>query len=200
VLFALAFIPQFLVGGLTAILVGNPTIDYHVNNSYFVLATSTTRSWPAAFSASYRGEHLIGVNTAFISFFILGYDGVPRWMATYPAGAGFTTLSLISSIGAGIIGLSMMIFAYNLWISAGSASPRLPIPGRARRWNGSPVLLRRGTTSPWPTPYPGSAATHRCSTCERTPGRAGRGSTSSGMRRRDAGLRPGPAGLAGPAP
>jgi hypothetical protein len=115
------------------------------------------------------------VNTAFISFFILGYDGVPRWMATYPAGAGFTTLSLISSIGAGIIGLSMMIFAYNLWISAGSASPRLPIPGRARRWNGSPVLLRRGTTSPWPTPYPGSAATHRCSTCERTPGRAGPG-------------------------
>ena len=36
-LFALVFIPQFLVGGLTGILVGNPTIDYHVNNSYFVL-------------------------------------------------------------------------------------------------------------------------------------------------------------------
>jgi hypothetical protein len=29
--------PQFLVGGLTGILVANPTIDYQVNNSYFVL-------------------------------------------------------------------------------------------------------------------------------------------------------------------
>ena len=36
-LFALAFIPQFLIGGLTGILVANPAIDYHVNNSYFIL-------------------------------------------------------------------------------------------------------------------------------------------------------------------
>lgn len=82
---------------------------------------------------------VIGVNTAFIPFFILGYDGMPRWMATYPAGADFTTLSLISSIGAGIIGLSMMIFAYNLWISARLRVPAPAIPGRARRWNGSPA-------------------------------------------------------------
>ena len=36
-LFALAFIPQFLVGGLTGILIASPAIDYHVNNSYFIL-------------------------------------------------------------------------------------------------------------------------------------------------------------------
>ena len=86
---------------------------------------------------------VIGVNTAFIPFFILGYDGMPRWMATYPAGAGFTTLSLISSIGAGIIGLSMMIFAYNLWISA-----RLRVPAPADPWQGQ--TLEWVTSSPPP--------------------------------------------------
>ncbi len=122
-LFALAFIPQFLVGGLSGILVANPTIDYQVNNSYFVLGHFHYTLMAGSMFGFFAGFYLwfpkatglmlrerlgklhftlmvIGVNTTFIPFFILGYDGMPRWMATYPAGAGFTTLSLISSIGA----------------------------------------------------------------------------------------------------
>jgi len=165
-LFALAFIPQFLIGGLTGIMVGNPTIDYHVNNSYFVLGHFHYTLMAGSVFGFFAGFYLwfpkatglmlrerlgklhfvlmvIGVNTAFIPFFILGYDGMPRWMATYPARAGFTTLSLISSIGAGIIGLSMMIFAYNLWISA-----RLRIPAPADPWQGQ--TLEWITSSPPP--------------------------------------------------
>src|SRR5260370_3104365 len=37
-LFALAFIPQFLIGGLSGIMLGTPSVDYAVNNSYFVVA------------------------------------------------------------------------------------------------------------------------------------------------------------------
>ena len=37
-LFALGFLVQFLIGGLTGIWVGSPALDYHVNNSYFVVA------------------------------------------------------------------------------------------------------------------------------------------------------------------
>src|SRR5207247_11366999 len=37
-LFALAFFAQFLVGGLSGIYVASPTLDYHVHDSYFVVA------------------------------------------------------------------------------------------------------------------------------------------------------------------
>jgi cytochrome c oxidase subunit I len=158
-LFALAFIPQFLVGGLTGIMVANPTIDYHVNNSYFVLGHFHYTLMAGSVFGFFAGFYLwfpkatgimlrerlgklhfvlmvIGVNTAFLPFFFLGYDGMPRWMPTYPASAGFTTLSLISSIGAGITGLSLMIFAYNLWISARFkvAAPENPWPGHTLEW------------------------------------------------------------------
>lgn len=68
---------------------------------------------------------------------------MPRWLATYPAGAGFTTLSLISSIGAGIIGLAMTVFAYNLWISA-----RVRVPAPPDPWGGQ--TLEWATSSPPP--------------------------------------------------
>ena len=51
-LFALTFFVQFLIGGLTGIFVASPVLDYHVNDSYFVIATSTTRCSPAACSGS----------------------------------------------------------------------------------------------------------------------------------------------------
>ena len=85
----------------------------------------------------------IGTNVTFIPMFILGYDGMPRWMSTYPAGAGFTALSLISSIGAGIIGLGMMIFAFNLYTSF-----RHKIPAGPNPWQG--YTLEWATSSPPP--------------------------------------------------
>ena len=51
---------------------------------------------------------------------------------------GFTTLSLISSIGAGGIGLAMMIFAYNIYISARAKVPALDDPWQVTRWSGPP--------------------------------------------------------------
>ena len=165
-LFALAFIPQFLVGGLTGILVANPTIDYHVNNSYFVLGHFHYTLFAGSVFGFFAGFYfwfpkatgymlnerlgkvqfilmVIGTNTTFIPFFILGYIGMPRWMATYPGGAGFTTLSLISSIGAGIIGLAMMCFAYNIYVSARRKVPAPPNPWQAHS-------LEWATSSPPP--------------------------------------------------
>jgi cytochrome c oxidase subunit 1 len=48
---------------------------------------------------------------------LLGYDGMPRRVADYPADAGFTTDNLISSIGAGMIALSIAVFIVNLVVS-----------------------------------------------------------------------------------
>jgi heme/copper-type cytochrome/quinol oxidase subunit 1 len=64
-------------------------------------------------------------------------------MATYPAGAGFTTLSLISSIGAGVIGVAMCVFIWNVYVSVRRAVPAGPDP-----WQGQ--TLEWSTSSPPP--------------------------------------------------
>jgi cytochrome c oxidase subunit 1 len=57
---------------------------------------------------------VVGTNTAFFPMFFLGYDGMPRRVATYPSSSGFATLNLISSIGGAIIFLSVLVFLYNV--------------------------------------------------------------------------------------
>ena len=86
---------------------------------------------------------IIGTNVAFLPMFGLGYLGMPRRVASYPASAGFTTLSVISSIGAFIIGLAMLVFAYNIYRSARRRLPAPPDP-----WRG--LSLEWATSSPPP--------------------------------------------------
>ncbi len=165
-LFAMTFIPQFLIGGLTGILVASPSIDYQLNNSYFIVGHFHYTLFAGSVFGFFAGFYLwfpkatgimlserigklnwalltIGTNTTFIPFFFLGWAGMPRWMATYPAGAGWTTLSLISSIGAGVIGLAFMAFAYNIYVSARAKVPAGPNPWGA-------YTLEWATSSPPP--------------------------------------------------
>jgi cytochrome c oxidase subunit 1 len=176
-LFALAFIPQFLVGGLTGILVASPAIDYQVNNSYFVLAHFHYTLMAGSVFGFFAGFYLwfpkatgylpderfgklhwlllvIGVNTTFLPMFFLGMKGMPRWMATYPAGAGFTTLSLISSIGSGIIGLGFLAFAYGLYRSFRRKIPAGPDPwgGHSLEWATSSPPPRFNFNARYPVP------------------------------------------------
>jgi cytochrome c oxidase subunit I len=143
-----------------------PTIDYQVNNSYVILGHfhytlfagsvfgffAGVYLWFPKASGIMLGEKLgklhfaimvVGANVTFIPFFILGYDGMPRWMATYPAGAGFTTLRLISSIGAGVIGPAMLVSAYNVYVSA-----RARVPAPDHPWHRH--SLEWATSSPRP--------------------------------------------------
>jgi cytochrome c oxidase subunit 1 len=64
-------------------------------------------------------------------------------MATYPAGSGFTTLNLISSIGAGVIGVAMCVFIWNVYVSVRRAVPAGPNPWQAH-------TLEWSTSSPPP--------------------------------------------------
>ncbi len=165
-LFAITFFLQFLIGGLTGILVASPAIDYHLNNSYFILGHFHYTIFAGSFFGFMAGFYfwfpkatgfylseaigkvhfvlmVIGTNVTFIPFFILGYIGMPRQIASYPAGAGFTTLNLISSIGAGFLGLAFLVFAYNVYISL-----RRKAPAAANAWGG--FTLEWATSSPPP--------------------------------------------------
>jgi cytochrome c oxidase subunit 1 len=165
-LFALAFIPQFLVGGLTGIMLATPAIDYHVNGSYFVVAhfhyTLFAGSvfglfagvyfwWPKA-TGVMLGERLgkahfwlmvVGTNVTFLPMFGSGFIGMPRRVATYHASPAIDALNLTSSIGAGILAVAMIVFAANV---ARSLHRRVPAPPDP--WGGH--TLEWATTSPPP--------------------------------------------------
>lgn len=165
-LFALAFIPQFLVGGLTGIMVGTPVVDYHVTDSFFVVAhfhyTLMAGSVFGMFAGVYfwfpkvTGYRLseawgkahfwllaLGTNLTFLPMFWLGFDGMPRRIATYPASSGFGPLNLVASAGAGVLGLAMACFAFNVAWSLRARVPATDDPWRAH-------TLEWATTSPPP--------------------------------------------------
>ena len=114
-LFALGFIVQFLVGGLSGIYVASPPLDYHVHDSYFVVAhfhyTLLAGSVFGLFAGVYywwpkvTGRLLferlgrvhfwlfvVGTNVTFIPQFVLGYDGMPRRVADYSPAYGWAGL------------------------------------------------------------------------------------------------------------
>lgn len=136
-LFALAFIPQFLIGGISGIMTATPVLDYEFHGSYFVVAhfhyTLFGGSVFGAFAALYfwfpkmtgylMSERLgrinfwlllVGTNVTFLPMFASGFFGMPRRVATYPATGPLPTLNLVSSIGAGIIACGVAVFFYNV--------------------------------------------------------------------------------------
>ncbi|HEX6469398.1 MAG TPA: cbb3-type cytochrome c oxidase subunit I [Streptosporangiaceae bacterium] len=180
-LFALAFIPQFLVGGLTGIMVGTPVVDYHMQDSYFVVAhfhyTLMAGSMFGFFAGIYfwfpkvtgriLNERLgkahfwllaIGTNTTFLPMFWLGEKGMPRRVATYFPTDGFGTLNLISSIGAAILAVAMLVFLVNLvtTLRRPASAPDDPWQAFTLEWATSsppPPLNFEGVTLPPITSY-----------------------------------------------
>jgi cytochrome c oxidase subunit I len=165
-LFALGFLALFLIGGLTGVLVGSPPIDYHVHDSYFVVAhfhyTLFGGSLMGAFGAAYywfpkvTGAMLrewlgkvqfallfLGVNLTFFPMFLLGYDGMPRRVADYSPSAGFTGDNRLATIGAFVIALGIAVFIANLVVSLRSRREAGDDP-----WEGQ--TLEWATSSPPP--------------------------------------------------
>ena len=165
-LFALAFIPQFLIGGLTGIMLATPSNDYQMNDSYIVVAhyhyTLIAGSLFGLFAGVYfwfpkatgirLSERLgklhfvlmvVGTNVTFGPMFGLGFLGMPRRVASYSPTAGFTTLSLVSSIGAFILGTAMLVLVYNVYHSVRRREPATPNPWLAH-------TLEWATSSPPP--------------------------------------------------
>src|SRR3954469_12383611 len=165
-LFALGFLALFLIGGLTGIVVGSPPIDYHVTDSYFVVAhfhyTLFGGCLMGAFAAAYywfpkvTGAMLreglgklqfsllfVGVNLTFFPMFLLGYDGMPRRVADYSPSAGFTGDNRLATIGAYVIAFGIVVFIVNLVVSLRSRRPAGDDP-----WEGQ--TLEWATSSPPP--------------------------------------------------
>ncbi|GAA5068175.1 cytochrome c oxidase subunit 1 [Thermocatellispora tengchongensis] len=140
-LFAIGFLVTFLLGGLTGIILASPPLDFHVTDTYFVVAHFHYVVFGTVVFAMFAGFYFwwpkmtgkmlneplgkihfwmlfIGFHTTFLVQHWLGVIGFPRRYADYSPADGFTGLNLVSSIGALILGLSTLPFMYNVWHTA----------------------------------------------------------------------------------
>jgi cytochrome c oxidase subunit 1 len=139
-LFAIGFLVTFLFGGLSGVLLASPPIDWHVSDSYFVVAHFHYVLFGTIVFAVYGGIYfwfpkmtgrmmderlgkvhfwltIIGFNVTFLVQHWLGAAGMPRRYYDYLPSDGFTTLNMISTVGSFIIGISTLPFVYNVWKS-----------------------------------------------------------------------------------
>ncbi|CAN5594321.1 cytochrome c oxidase subunit I [soil metagenome] len=139
-LFSVGFLITFLFGGLTGVLLASPPIDFHVTDTYFVVAHFHYVLFGTIVFATYAGVYFwfpkitgrmlderlgkwhfwttfIGFHMTFLVQHWLGSEGMPRRYADYLPSDGFTTLNSISSIGAFILGASTLPFVWNVFKS-----------------------------------------------------------------------------------
>jgi len=139
-LFSIGFLATFLLGGLTGILLAAPVLNFHVSDTYFVVAHfhyvlygtivfatfAGIYFWFPKFTGRMLDESLakwhfwltfFGFHTTFLVQHWLGNEGMPRRYVDYLESDGFTTLNSISTIGAYILGASTLPFLWNVFKS-----------------------------------------------------------------------------------
>jgi cytochrome c oxidase subunit I len=136
-LYALGFIGLFTMGGLTGLFLASLATDVHLNGTYFIVAhfhyimvggtvmaymagihfwwpKITGRMYPDGWARFAALLIFVGFNLTFFPQFMLGYLGMPRRYATYPA--EFQVLNVMSSAGASILGIAYLIpLVYLIW-------------------------------------------------------------------------------------
>jgi cytochrome c oxidase subunit I len=166
-MFAVGFLFQFLVAGLTGIMLGSAPFDWQLSGSYFVVAHfhyvlvgailfmvfAAFYYWYPKMTGRLLNEtlgkwhfwlFLIGFHLTFDFMHIPGILGMPRRIYTYEADRGWMILNMITSSGAFFQAAGTLIFVYNLIWSYFKG----PVAG-ADPWDA--WTLEWSTSSPPPT-------------------------------------------------
>ena len=169
-LFAMAFIVVFTIGGISGVFLGSVPVDVQLSDTMYVVAHihyvlvqgalfcmfAAMYYWMPKMSGRMLSETLgrmhfflffIGVNLAFFPMHQLGLDGMPRRIFHYPQSPEWAGLNLVSTIGAYIIAVAIIVFLWNFFytIVLGNGKPAGDDPWEAD-------TLEWATTSP-PQPY-----------------------------------------------
>lgn len=165
-LWALAFVPTFVIGGVTGVMLAMGAADYQYHNTLFLVAHFHYVLIPGVVYAVFAGLYYwwpkmfgfllneklgkihfwlfnIGFNLTFMPMFFLGLDGAVRRSYTYSAESGFAPLFMVSAIGAFILALGFAAFCYNIYWSTRYADRNIsndPWGARTLEWyTASPV-------------------------------------------------------------
>ncbi|MGY1620048.1 cytochrome c oxidase subunit I [Geodermatophilus sp. SYSU D00691] len=165
-LWAVGFLVTFLLGGLTGVLLASPPLDWHLNDSYFVVAhfhyvvfgtvvfaaNAGIAFWFPKLCGRMLDERLgklqfwmtfIGFHGTFLVQHWLGSEGMPRRYVDYLPTDEFTVLNTISSIFSFVLGASIVPFLFNV----------------VKSWRHGPLALRddpwgHGNSLEWATSSP----------------------------------------------
>ncbi|QPP08789.1 cytochrome c oxidase subunit I [Streptomyces bathyalis] len=137
-LWAVGFLVTFLLGGMTGVIIASPPLDFHLTDSYFIVAHLHYVLFGTIVFATFGGFYFwwpkmtgkmlderlgkihfwtlfAGFQGTFLVQHWLGEEGMPRRYADYLAADGFTALNTVSSVSAFVLGLSTLPFLYNVW-------------------------------------------------------------------------------------
>jgi cytochrome c oxidase subunit 1/cytochrome c oxidase subunit I+III len=163
-LFAIGFIAQFVIGGISGVMTAVVPFDWQATDNYFVVAhlhyVLAGGTLFAVFSALYywfpkmTGRLLderagkasfwvmfVGFNVAFFPMHIAGLLGMARRVYTYAPGLGLDASNMTSTVGTLVFAFGTLVTLYNVVRSAFEGAPAGADP-----WGGS--TLEWATTSP----------------------------------------------------
>jgi cytochrome c oxidase subunit 1 len=165
-LYAIAFLITFTLGGITGIMVAIAPFDQQVHDTYFVVAhfhyvmgggallafLGALYYWMPKMSGRLLSESIgkwswafivLGFHLIFFPQHLLGLLGMPRRIQTYEANIGLDFYNMLSSVGAGImlVGLLLLVFDFFRTLRSGKIAGNDPWDGRTLEW---------ATTSPPP--------------------------------------------------
>jgi cytochrome c oxidase subunit 1 len=140
-LYSLGFLTTFIFGGLTGVILASPALDFHLSDSYFVVAHfhyvvfgtvvfamfAGIYFWYPKMTGKMLNERLgkiqfwllfLGFHITFLIQHWLGVIGMPRRYATYLPEDGFTWMNQVSTLGSALLALSIIPFLWNIYITA----------------------------------------------------------------------------------
>ncbi|MCG3131198.1 MAG: Alternative cytochrome c oxidase subunit 1 [Phycisphaerae bacterium] len=170
-LFALAFLPMFAIGGLTGLPLGLAASDIHLHDTYYVIGHFHYVVAPGTIIALFAGIYywfpkvtgrrmseflgklhfwptLIGMNMVFGPMFFVGIVGVQRrlWTQTdYQLGQMTQYWVVFSSVGAAVLGLGQLPFIWNFFSSI--------FAGRKAEQNAWEATTLEWAAAPSPPPH-----------------------------------------------
>ena len=148
-LWSIGFLVTFLFGGLTGIILSTPALDFHLSDSYFVVAHFHYVIFGTVVFAMYAGFYLwwpkltgkmlnerlgkihfwltfVGFHTTFLIQHWLGVEGMARRYADYLPEDGFTLYNQISTVGAAILAISFLPFLWNIYVTT-TRAPKVTV-------------------------------------------------------------------------
>ncbi|MDQ7863417.1 cbb3-type cytochrome c oxidase subunit I [Peribacillus frigoritolerans] len=140
-LYAVAFIPTFTMGGVTGIMLASAPADYQYHDSYFVVAhfhyvivggvvlgllAGINFYWPKMFGTMLSEKlgqitfwtFLIGFHLTFFIQHFLGLMGMPRRVFTFLDDQGLNTGNMISTVGAFLMAFGVLVMVINIIITS----------------------------------------------------------------------------------